>query len=110
MPEPDVAWVEGTFDDAPKRALLVAEICLSTEDVDRGRKPFLYAAAEIPEYWLVDVGARMIEIYRSPEPDNASPTGWLYRRISRHDGSSLVATLVRPADQVLVASLLPIQA
>lgn len=36
---------------------------------DRGVKLVLYAQSGIPEYWIVDVGRGVIEVYRSPSGD-----------------------------------------
>jgi Uma2 family endonuclease len=33
---------------------------------DREVKPKLYAAAGIPEYWIVDLQHRRVEVYRAP--------------------------------------------
>lgn len=64
-PEPDLAIVErGDYRDAhPSRALLVVEVSDSSLDDDRGFKAEAYAAAGVPEYWVVDVRARTIEIH-----------------------------------------------
>jgi Uma2 family endonuclease len=39
---------------------LLAEVSSSTLDTDLGRKLKLYAAAGVPEYWVVDVNQRLI--------------------------------------------------
>ena len=37
------------------RALLVIEISVTSRAVDLGRKAAIYAAAGIPEYWVLDL-------------------------------------------------------
>ncbi len=47
------------------RPLLVVEILSpSTEHADRGRKRELFQARGVPEYWIVNVEARVIERWR----------------------------------------------
>jgi Uma2 family endonuclease len=67
-PEPDVAVVPlGDYRRAhPTAAHLVIEVADSSLRKDREIKTQLYADAGIPEYWLVDWGARVIEVHRTP--------------------------------------------
>src|SRR5213594_4322522 len=71
-PEPDVALVPGTheaYDDAhPRTALLVVEVADSSLVQDRLTKGAIYAAAAIPEYWIVNLRDDRVEVYRGPEP------------------------------------------
>lgn len=52
----------------PERAHLVIEVALSSTKKDRLVKAPLYAQSGVGEYWLVDVAAGTIEVYRSPSP------------------------------------------
>lgn len=67
-PEPDVAVVTlGDYDaQHPTTALLVIEVSDSTLRKDRC-KAALYASAGIGEYWIVNLGARTVEVYTSPD-------------------------------------------
>jgi len=69
-PEPDVAVVEGDPRDYigahPRTALLVVEVAESSAAFDRTRKQALYAQHEIGEYWLIDLEAEQLEVYRRP--------------------------------------------
>ncbi len=69
-PEPDVAIVSpGNYDaEHPGTALLVIEVSDSTLRNDR-RKAAVYASAGIGEYWIVNLGARTVEVYASPDGD-----------------------------------------
>jgi Uma2 family endonuclease len=59
------AWAE------PATLLLVAEVLSSsTAMYDRGLKRLRYQRARIPEYWIVDLDARLIERWL---PDDARP-------------------------------------
>ncbi|OQY64550.1 MAG: hypothetical protein B6D46_16495 [Polyangiaceae bacterium UTPRO1] len=70
MPEADIAVVPGHPDDYmaahPTTALLIVEVADSSVIQGRFTKAPLYAAADIPEYWLVNLRDRCIEVYRRP--------------------------------------------
>lgn len=55
--------------EMPEDALLVVEVSLSTLRRDRLRKARIYSRAGIPEYWIVNVEARCLEVHRHPEGD-----------------------------------------
>lgn len=63
-PEPDVALVPREYDELPATAYLVIEVADSSLSKDRGVKVRLYAAAGIPEYWIINVNDRSVEVYR----------------------------------------------
>jgi Uma2 family endonuclease len=67
-PEPDLVIVRRESPEdrhpGPADALLVIEVSDSSIRVDRGRKRRMYARAGIAEYWIVDLNADGIEIYR----------------------------------------------
>src|SRR5205814_1499124 len=78
VPEPDVDVVTGTHDDyvhaRPKTALLVVEVARTSLARDRRRKARIYAAAGIPEYWIVNLRDDVVEVSRSPNRDAARYT------------------------------------
>lgn len=67
-PQPDllVAPLADYEEDHPAEALLLIEVAESSLRMDRGRKLEIYAERNVPEYWIVDVVARRIEVYRNP--------------------------------------------
>lgn len=69
-PEPDVAIVpRGNYaTEHPTTALLVIEVSDSSLDKDR-KKAAIYARADIPEYWIVNLEGRTVEVYSSPDGD-----------------------------------------
>ncbi len=103
-PEPDVAVVAGSprdFSQAhPDAALLIVEVADASLELDRGPKRALYAEAAIPEYWIVDLPARRLEVYRKPSGGDFG--GRLVLRPEER-----VSPLVRPRSSLLVADLLP---
>jgi len=64
-PEPDLALVPpGRYlDQHPGKAFLIVEVAESSLDHDRETKAPLYAESGVPEYWIVDAGARRVEVY-----------------------------------------------
>lgn len=71
QPAPDIAVIPGKPSDYreqhPTTALLVIEIADTSLHHDRGRKLRLYAQHRIPEYWIVNLKERTLEVYREPE-------------------------------------------
>ncbi|MDX2010585.1 MAG: Uma2 family endonuclease [Myxococcaceae bacterium] len=67
-PEPDVAVVPtGDYDaEDPTEAFLVVEVADSSLAFDRTVKAGLYADAGIPEYWIVDLNDRQVEVRTKP--------------------------------------------
>jgi Uma2 family endonuclease len=67
LPEPDVAVIErGASGGHPATALLVIEVAVTSLRTDTQVKPGLYAAAGVPEYWVVDVPGRRVERFTEP--------------------------------------------
>jgi len=67
-PEPDIAIVpRARYDEHhPDHAYLVVEVADSSLEYDRVTKAPLYAASGIPNYWIVDVLGRSVEIFSEP--------------------------------------------
>jgi Uma2 family endonuclease len=104
-PQPDVALLRPRDDDyttahpGPGEVLLVVEVADTTLDYDREVKAPLYAAAGIPEYWLVNLVDDAVEVYRQPEEGGYRESDRLkdgeVLRLSRLPGLEL------PVDEVL---------
>ena len=102
-PEPDIALVRfARYRHAlpgPSDILVLIEVSDTTRDYDRNTKLPLYAAAGIPEAWIVDIAADRIERHTEPAADG-------YQLI-RHFGrgtvveSVIIPTLTIPVDEVL---------
>jgi Uma2 family endonuclease len=110
-PEPDVSVVPGSFrdyvDDHPKSALLIVEVADSSLRFDRGAKASLYAAAGVPEYWIVNIRERTVEVRSQPASDERAPFRAAYSVIvTRSEGESL-APLAAPNGSIRVVDLLP---
>lgn len=71
-PEPDLAVLKFREDfyagvlAEPNDILFIVEVSDSTLAYDRDLKIPLYAAADVPEVWLVDVQAHTVTVYQQP--------------------------------------------
>ncbi|MBD1852967.1 Uma2 family endonuclease [Cyanobacteria bacterium FACHB-502] len=71
-PEPDIAIVRidpdeyGDRHPAPDEIFLIIEVADSTLLSDRQQKAPIYAKAGIPDYWILDVNARQVYVFREP--------------------------------------------
>jgi Uma2 family endonuclease len=74
-PEPDVVvarWREDYYAAGHPDAedtLLVIEVGDATARYDREIKGALYATAGVPEYWVVDLDAQAVDVYRDATPE-----------------------------------------
>lgn len=110
-PEPDVMVVNGTADDydehpTPTDVLLLVEVSDSTVRFDRREKAALYAESGVTEYWIVNVQARTLEVYRDPVPLANAPYGYGYATHSDYIETATVTPLSAPQALVRVADLL----
>ena len=91
-PEPDVSVVAGSprddRADHPSRPALVLEVADTSVRLDRGVKARVYARGGIPEYWIVNLAARVVEVHRDPR-----------RRSDRHARYATV-TLAPPGESI----------
>ncbi len=94
-PEPDVQLLRRRAVPYKEReadasdVLLLIEVAESSLAYDRTRKLKLYAAAGIPEYWVVDCVGESIEVYRGPSADG-------YREVARVTGDRTIAPQAFP--------------
>lgn len=102
-PEPDLAVVAGTPDDFrlehPNSALLVVEVAVSSEDVDR-QKAVMYASARIAEYWIVFPEHGIVTVHTQP-----SETG--YSQIVEHTANAELTPSSIPAAPLELDDLFP---
>lgn len=101
-PEPDAAIVDlGDYsEEHPATALLVIEVADSSLPKDREVKAPLYAAAGIPEYWIVNLDERCVEVCRDPFAGR-------YRTAFTVAPDDRVRCVALPQVDLLVADLLP---
>jgi Uma2 family endonuclease len=100
--EPDIVWAKRrryaahlpTADDV----LLLIEVADSSLAFDRGEKANLYATAGIPDYWIVNLVDRTVEVRRDPHEGN-------YRSVRSFGPASIIEPLAIPEARLSVDSL-----
>ncbi len=101
-PEPDVSWVvkrnywQGK--PGPKDILLIIEVADSSLEEDTGEKAVLYAGAGIPDYWVVNLRNRTIEVRHDPRPDG-------YQSVAVFSGNDELQPLACPEAVLVPATL-----
>lgn len=101
-PQPDVVVASPSVTGwvTPADAYLVVEFSVTTLDYDLGEKPAIYAAAGVPEYWVVDQRGDRVHIFRQPE-------GGTYIDIpAPSERGDTIAPLFAPDLAIAVADLL----
>jgi Uma2 family endonuclease len=105
-PEPDVAIVQPDPLDYADHHPTVSEVYIVIEVADTTLrrdcqfKANVYAKAGIADYWVVDVTARQLYVFRSPQPE-----GYQHQFVLLDDGT--IAPLHFPEVTIAVADLLP---
>jgi Uma2 family endonuclease len=99
---------EGTSDDQLPLPFLVIEVSDTSHAKDAGPKLRAYARAGVPEYGIVNLPARRIEVHRRPE--NPTPTrrsAWHYADVTHHGPGTTLRPLLRPQLALPVDAMLP---
>ena len=111
QPEPDVAIVSGRVRDYteahPTAGALVVEVSDTTLRFDSTTKVSLYATANIPEYWIVNLLDNQVEVYRRPAPRPEQPLGFGYMDLIIHRVPEIISPLAVAQAAIAVADLLP---
>ena len=107
MPEPDaVVCTEDQYrrKPHPNQAVLVIEVADSSLALDR-EKALEYAAAQVPEYWIVDVNSRRVEVYRAPVADPTTSLGFRYPPPTIVEAHESIEPLAKPGVRLAVSQL-----
>jgi Uma2 family endonuclease len=101
QPQPDLAVIPlGKYDtDHPAEAYLIIEVAESSLALDRGKKLRLYASCAVPEYWVVNLPERCIEVYTGPSPG-------AYARCERYEHGQSIRLSGFPDVSIAVADVL----
>jgi Uma2 family endonuclease len=109
-PEPDLALVPGSpadyQDGHPRRVALIIEVADSSLKYDRSHKASRYAASGVADYWIINLLARQVEIYRGPERDPSQDFGFGYASHDIVDASGQLSPLAVPSVTIAVKDLL----
>jgi Uma2 family endonuclease len=104
VPEPDAAVcspADAAHKPHPSHAELIVEVSYSSLEEDRALAAE-YAAAQVPEYWIVDVDNRRVEVYRNPIPDTTATFGYRYRDVQMLKIGDGIAPVNRPDAEIPV--------
>lgn len=109
MPQPDLTVLKKREDDyygvrrLPDDVLLIVEVADSSLHIDRKVKLPLYAAATVPEVWILDLSLPALEVYAAPA------SGRYTRRVSfgRKDANETIAPQSFPDVALRIGDLLP---
>ncbi len=107
-PEPDVSVHSGRFEDYanhPTSALLIVEVADTSLDYDTTTKAELYATANIPDYWVLDLVNSRLLVFRDPMPTAIG--GGAYRTHFELGPTQSITSLSAPGYSIRVADLLP---
>jgi Uma2 family endonuclease len=105
MPDPDglvCTEAQSTRRPHPDKAVLMVEVADSSLHEDRERA-LEFAAAKVPEYWIIDVNNRRLEVFRDPVPDAATPLGFRYASMKIVHASQSVEPIAKPGARVPIA-------
>jgi Uma2 family endonuclease len=110
-PGPDLAVVPGVLRDytttTPTTAILIVEVAHTTLAVDTTTKAELYATANVPEYWVIDLEHRQLIVFRDPQPLPKGLGATAYKTHLTFAPTDHVSPLCTPAASILVGELLP---
>lgn len=108
--EPDIAVIKGdreTHREHPKTAVLVVEVSSSSLEYDKLTKSSLYSGIGVPDYWIVDLENRVLEVRRNPIKDRSQQFGWRYDDVQIIDATGSISPLEKPDAKLTVAAMLP---
>jgi Uma2 family endonuclease len=111
-PEPDLSIVVGSRTDykarhpGPAEIAILIEVADSSLALDRGPKAVIYAAARIPEYWIVNLHDRQIEIYRQPQGEGPAAAYHQLTTLAKSETVSLILS-GKLCGEFPVAAVLP---
>jgi Uma2 family endonuclease len=110
-PEPDIAVIQGSVRDFkeshPIMALLIVEVAETSLSYDRSAKASLYAKVGIPDYWIMNLADRQLEVHRRPAADASFPFGFGYADVKILVEGDFVSPLLTPTVKIAVSDLMP---
>ena len=103
-PQPDFSVLRPRADyqtkgPRPEDVMLAVEVSDTTLRRDRRVKLALYARAGIPEFWIVNLEVREVEIYRSPAGDS-------YASVERKGPGDVVTMEALPGVLIAISEIL----
>jgi Uma2 family endonuclease len=109
-PDPDILWLpvpEGTPVHEWPDPILLIEVSDTSYRKDTGIKLRTYAFHGIPEYWIENLQAERIEVYRQPQNPTARLRDCHYASVEYFGRGRSIAVAARPGVMLAVDELLP---
>jgi Uma2 family endonuclease len=113
-PEPDICVVRGKSADykarypGPREIGLLVEVADSSLEFDRKIKLRMYAAAGIPEYWIINLRDRQVETHRDPRPaTDSTEAAYNSGETIPATGKVMLTLDGQPRGEIVVAAILP---
>lgn len=109
-PEPDLLWLPvpiGTPMAQWPAPLLLIEISDTSYRRDSGVKLRKYAEHKVPDYWIGNIRADHVEVYRDPESRTNLPQDSRYRSVQTYRRGQSISLAHRPDVSIAVDDLLP---
>lgn len=106
QPEPDIAIFRYSPDfdkttlPTASDVILLIEVADATLEYDRNKKSLLYAQAEIPEYWIVNLVEGVLEVFQKPQQG-------MYATLQRYHTHETVPMPILPPLSLAVAEIFP---
>jgi Uma2 family endonuclease len=104
-PQPDIVLLRPRSDfyasrhAGPDDILLIVEIAESSIEYDRDVKAPIYAAAGIPEYWVIDLNTKLV--WRDSSPERGE-----YQSVEQYSRGQSIAPLLLPTCVIAVDEVL----
>ncbi len=90
--------------EPPVLVVSISDAPMSEDTIeDAGR----HAAAGVKDFWVIEVKARRLHIFRDPQPDAGAKHGYSYLQVRAHSQNALVAPLAAEIHLAQVINLLP---
>jgi Uma2 family endonuclease len=86
---------------------MVVEVALASLSLDRTRKCRTFARAGVPEYWIVNLVDRVLEVHREPSRLDDARRRWGYRSVQTLGPDAAVGPPAAPGARIPVADVLP---
>jgi Uma2 family endonuclease len=109
-PDPDLMWLavpKGSPEHVWPLPLVLIEISDTTYRHDSGVKLRRYAQAGIQDYWIANLKAGRVEVYRDPQSPTGRPRDFRYASVAYFVRGQSISLAQRPQVSVAVDDLLP---
>ncbi len=112
-PEPDVAIVKGpdhlyaTRHPAPSDIAIAIEVADSSLNRDRTLKKRIYARSSVPEYWILNIPDRQLEIFTDPTGNTVSEPTFNQEMILKESENVMLRLQSTVITAIPVRDLLP---